>query len=1379
MELNRRFTILAFPQNFDGNKIKVNILFLPRNQNPLNNAIVENPDITDAPAFSDAKLSFKAKIISNLDDFPMNTSTGREVSLTIPAPDPVKARKIFTALANNFEIDLTKTPDKNNNTNVNMPTSDKAPAAIKKEEVLRSVKKYLPLTFRKSFNFISPRTKNAVIDDSYFCALREAKKIPGFQQSGKAISWGKVFAFILRQPQLAKETGILYETDFILNAGEYEKGGWLYIDIDSQSDYRAQQDATTSLVNNSANDDFIKTDGLFIKNYAARIPALTLGNPRSLFAALHFPVLYKKPAAITDPVPEGNFDNIFIEAADYDDGFCKILHSFQPHSQNFLLEESDGFHPLKETGIRLGWDDEQILIWYMRQMMEEESIGGGKRIDAPLGISGYKVDVREKGSANWESLNMVQNKIPLKINEIPLGDIARELSYQVYPSQVDGDSNKSYWLPMYFANWNGKSMVLPDDEAIQIYQNDQPLKPDPGINVTGTPENGLSKTFEQVGITTKLLYGKIYDFRIRMSDLTGGGPETKDTPVNGGESPETTCHFKRYVAPTTLRVQNVPANDDSKVFEDNSLKIQRPLLGYPSVVFTNQYADPVSLLKKASQDLAGIEAFGLADPDVESVEITVEVQTLQMDNLLSVSGKEAYIKFYTTYRKFHAGFDDVLDVPIEFKDSPALHFGDTSNLGDLGFTEAEINAMDSLPLPTSRNIRLTLRAVCTERDGYYGLESTDKDYNTRFGSTRYVMLYKASSDEQNLFAPTTAAKRLKGIYLQPDPQPAAFDGDFLNAFIGKQVEKLPDMVQRLAQTLELDSNKLTLVGKKGERVQFGCSNRIRHTLSPDHSSITFASKGDLMNHWLCCITLQINRDWTWDALEARSFTITRSKAYKKDGPDGIPPEISEVGTVELRKTISFNGLQNPDRDDTTIIFIDAVEPKKISGYPDLIELEYTINTFFKPGHAAQKEEPLLLQLELPVTNNPAQVPKIASVGIALSPYQRNEKYSSTEPRTRHLWIEFNEPIKDPNDAFFARVLAYSPDQLLSNNAPELLKPPEEPSLPLDPEFIRVITFDQPDDDAGIDAMQAMEKALDSDVHYLLPIPPGLHNESPELFGFFTYEFRVGHNTIWSTAQGRFGRPLRATGTQHPAPILTCTVNRDEEKLYVSAPYAVAVHEGKNVTANPPRTEIWALLYAQVKQADGKDYRNILINEKNLDWRIAVEHTKKAKIQIRKYNAKDRQTLKYLTLKNWTVDSIPGPVKIGFTLKDFTSINKDATKYGTAIWSNTDINQALELYGLPDDSPLSVLCVEMLPQITNIYEAVSDINNPRIAASLRNNLKAYDIPDSAQAAQEQKNRIAGQMLNDGPNPLSDELGTQRILRTSPLVEVPFVCCTTCL
>ena len=79
------------------------------------------------------------------------------------------------------------------------------------------------------------------------------------------------------------------------------------------------------------------------------------------------------------------------------------------------------------------------------------------------------------------------------------------------------------------------------------------------------------------------------------------------------------------------------------------------------------------------------------------------------------------------------------------------------------------------------------------------------------------------------------------------------------------------------------------------------------------------------------------------------------------------------------------------------------------------------------------------------------------------------------------------------------------------------------------------------------------------------------------------------------------------------------------------PYAVAVNEGKNVTSNPPRTTLWAFLYAQVKQADNKDYRNILLNEKKLDWHVRVEYKKDIK-WIEKYDDKQINTLKYISLK---------------------------------------------------------------------------------------------------------------------------------------------------
>ncbi len=935
-----------------------------------------------------------------------------------------------------------------------------------------------------------------------------------------------------------------------------------------------------------------------------------------MFAPVQFPVLVTEPA--------GTYDNVFIEASEYDDGFAKLVHSFQPVSQNFLSEESDGFHPTKETGIRLGWDDEQILTWYVRALAQDSSVGVNQRLDAPLGVSGYKIDVHEQGAADWNSLNFVTSKAPLFIAEQNFGTYAGELNYNVYPSQINGDTSSNYWLPMYFANWAGKSMVLQDDDAADIYQNNADVKPDPLTNVTGATQNNLNKIYRPGNIKTSLLYGHIYEFRIRMSDISGGGPSAGDKPFYEAPSPITTTHFKRYVAPHPLRIADLIPNDDSKLFTDLSIKINRPLLGYPSVVFTGKYADPIGLLKTASQNMAGKEAFGISDPDVTSVEIVVEIKALQMDNLLSATGTESYIKYYTTTRKFPTAsttFDDELDVPLQYVDAHVLNFGDESDLGDdFTFTKAQIDAMDALPLPTGRTVRLTLRAVCKEVVGYFGSEASDPNLNTRWGRVTQFLVNQPSQDETHLLLNESAASQIKGIYLQPDPPPV-FDGNYINALIGKTTQPLPDIVQRLSSQLNIQNSGLTLVGEAGQRIQFGCSNRIRHTLSPDNSSLTFASKEDLINHWLVCITLEVVRDWTWDALQDISFIIQRKKWFQHDD-ETTESETEIVGSIVIKKTASINSLINADRSNTTILFIDAVEPKNALTqpsphqtelrFPDLIELEYTITPQFKEGYATQQDAPLQLNLQLPITTTPAQLPQIASAGIALAPYHRNEKYSSTAPRQRYLWIEFKEPVHDSKDAYFARVLAYAPDQLISNNNPDLWAAPDEPPLPIDPEYIRVITPDQSIDNAGMNAMQLMQKANDSERHYLLPLPPALNSESPELFGFFTYEIRVGHyqykgttQNVWTTAQGRFGRALRATGIQHPAPILLCNVNRDDEKLFVTAPYAQAVYKGRNVTANPPRTQLWALLYAQVKQADNKDYRNVLLDDRKMDWRTQV------------------------------------------------------------------------------------------------------------------------------------------------------------------------------
>src|SRR5690606_28667299 len=106
------------------------------------------------------------------------------------------------------------------------------------------------------------------------------------------------------------------------------------------------------------------------------------------------------------------------EAATYDDGFAKIVHANQPVSSDLLRdthkneEEDDTRLPIHDVGIRLAWEDEQILIWLNRQLRADPGDPtGSSRLDAPLGVFRYRVDVKKNANGEWSSLCLVKNKI--------------------------------------------------------------------------------------------------------------------------------------------------------------------------------------------------------------------------------------------------------------------------------------------------------------------------------------------------------------------------------------------------------------------------------------------------------------------------------------------------------------------------------------------------------------------------------------------------------------------------------------------------------------------------------------------------------------------------------------------------------------------------------------------------------------------------------------------------------------------------------------------------------------------------------------------------------------------------------------------------------
>lgn len=1315
-----KLSILAFPQKIQGNELFFHVLVVPRNIDPF-----QPWAETGAPAWVDADLQLRAHVMKGLDGFPAFGSTAALYSFTQEGIPP-QAGKMFEKLQQQFNI---------------VPAPPGSERRLQKPKPADYAKKYLPFSYRNSFNFTRPRTKDAVTDDSYFCAIKEnPKPDPAFQPSSNELSWGEVFAYCLRKPALAEKLGFIHKGSITLQPGDLEEGGWLFFDTDPAGSYSTAADLD------------------FIKVYAARLPKIDNNESRPLFAPILFPV--KNAPADSDPV---GFDEIFPEAATYDDGFAKIVHANQPVSSDLLRdthkneEEDDTRLPIHDVGIRLAWEDEQILIWLNRQLRADPNDPtGSRRLDAPLGVFRYRIDVKKNNDGEWSSLCLLKNNMTTALDPsdpetvIETEGTVSEQGVDVYPSRPDAGPNTHYWLPPYFVNWVGKPLVIPDKDAADIY-----LTKEAGAGVSDIYESAIENDI-------KLEYGNTYHFRVRMSDTTGGGPGWENDPLNEpvyeGPAVTTSCAFKRYVVPSEVEILSELPKTDDTYFDQPQLEIVRPRLGYPSVVFTGKYGDAVIDLLKADRDEAiqfvkdpvtnmitkKSREIGLRDPDVQVAEIKVEVKTLAMDQTGSENGNEPYVLLYKTTRNFPDDFNAALNIPVIYRDAHVLQFNGSSILQDLGLSsEADpenINDMEALVLPTGRDIRITVRAVCHNDLNYFGADKY------RYGKPVSFFARKASENEQDLFKSTGILNLLRGIYLQPSHELPVAAVNLKKNFLMNVGKANNDLVQRLAEETDLQCLGFSLMGKPGRRVQLGCSKDIRNNLSPDGCSITFSTRADLSGHWIVPLTLILDRDWTWDALKPVSFRILRKKWFTSKSK---PAAYEHAGDIELKKIVSIPAGRKPDRTQTWLVFLDAVDPKPDKGdFLDTVELEYKIEANFKEDHGNLREEDPVLQLKLPVTTNPAQIPEIVSSGIALSKYTRNETYSRTDIRAKYLWLEFREPIADPNDSIFVRVLGYAPDPLLAQWRADHFIVPKESELPIDPEIKRVISPGQPEDNSGLNAMQEMTSVSADGRHFIVPLPPGLHADSPELFGFFTYEIRIGHRHIWSTAQGRFGRELRVTGVQHPYPHLLATVYRNEQYIKVSAPYAKPVSKGRNVTPIPPRTQMWCLLYAQVLQADGKDYRNILLDDRLLQVRKRVE-----------------------------------------------DINNDAPVYAEGGWYDAEVKNLLRGMNLPADSPLSVLCVEMFPDVLSLLN--NGVMSNRSAAAAREERAAAGGEDTEMMRRLEKHIVTRyQMMQDSTNegmderaawysaagnyfrPLTDHLGHHRILRTSPLVPVPDVCCEEC-
>ncbi|HEX7840234.1 MAG TPA: hypothetical protein VF469_22305, partial [Kofleriaceae bacterium] len=831
---------------------------------------------------------------------------------------------------------------------------------------------------------------------------------------------------------------------------------------------------------------------------------------------------------------------------------------------------------------------------------------------APLGILGYRVDVRKDADPAWHSLSLWQGT--LSVDAIPLGKAdGTEGCIETVPARVR-DTASTYWLPMYFAQWRGKSLVLPDDLGYELSGAD-PL-----------PARALSPVLTAV---PPLRYGSSYQFRVRLCDLSGGGPALAGTSVNPAPAPVATCRFRRFVKPKAVR-RPAPADDPPPApgVVQTTYRVYRPLLAYPDFVFAGDPTDPATL-DVAAAKAAGVDV-GVPDPDVKWLEITVLVR-IPAGDAPSAPGDDGFRVLLTTRREFPA--DRTLPLDLQ------LSFADQKNAAPT--PPPVIPSTGPVPVPTARDLRVRLRAICRDDPtlAYFGEDAArigaPYELPLRQGiatAPGYQLVFrKDASTETALFVPSTPAQRLSAILLQPD-NPTAQPVLLIPQFVVGPPPSGNAAVQRLGQQLGLEVNGLTLSGRDGRRTVFAAGNGLRHSLAGDHSSLTLSNESDLFGHWLVALRVSLDRDWTWDGLAGRGIVVKRN---------GV-----EVGAIQVPFRVAPGALTGqPNKTAIDLVFLDAVDPTPERGsFPRELTPSYELSPQLAGSPTA--DAPLVLAVHLPVATAPAQVPQLVSAGIALSQYQRAADYSSSDPRQRMLWLEFAEAIADDGqDAYFARVLAYAPDPLLSfshTGQPT----PQDPPLPVPPEPIRVIVPGQSDDRSGLSAMQPLIRSS-STRHYLVPLPPGVDAESLLLLGFFTYELRVGHVGQWSTAQARFGRPLRVAGVQHPAPTLKCLVRHDPQLIRVRAPFATPVTQDGTHTNEVrgtvrPQTQLWALLYTQVAQLDGADRRNVL-----LDRRACL----------------------------------------------LVSAGRDA--YGEARWDQKEITGFLEQRCLPQTAPLSVLAVELL------------------------------------------------------------------------------------
>ena len=261
------------------------------------------------------------------------------------------------------------------------------------------------------------------------------------------------------------------------------------------------------------------------------------------------------------------------------------------------------------------------------------------------------MDVFDDDAGQWQSLNHAQADLALA--GIPVGAFDSELGVETLPVNLSNNPTGEFWLPSFFATWGGGSLVVTDPTPFQLAGNMGPI---------GVP------VYSAVGDdAVPLRYGHDYKFRVRLADLSGGGPGMDETPLNPARAaPVAKASFRRFSPPKTASARRTDAAEAGA--RAAHYQVFRPLLGYPDILYTGTPNVVADMMKQVLQARNERRETSLPDPDATLLRIDVSVQSLIRDPLARSTAAQAFVPVYSTTRDFPADPSEPLELDVEFVD---------------------------------------------------------------------------------------------------------------------------------------------------------------------------------------------------------------------------------------------------------------------------------------------------------------------------------------------------------------------------------------------------------------------------------------------------------------------------------------------------------------------------------------------------------------------------------------------------------------------------------------------------------------------------------------------------------------------------------------